>query len=647
MPNVYAVAKHIMSVSDPAWEYEVPTPLCFSDKNANGFVIELKNDDGSDASLSGYSISGTFVRSDAVDVTLTGSINDNVATTVLTDGCYRATGIFLLTIKLLQGTAVIRTLAIIRGRTIMDAAESHLDPEHIMPSPEELIAEAQAAIAAMEAKGEQVLASIPDDYETVSEEANWLGFGTTSADGITAVKLFDVGGSEYISNTSIFLFSNRFINGIKTFKVHAKFNNVDMKLLLLKKQGTDYVIVDERTKNSGSEGYVDFGSIYVAGEYYAAIQGPFVYRLDAGTTEGYLCSSSDIVNNKLTNLTQNTQYAIAADLVFFQSGEIDPDLFDGTDAEKLQKAFDLLEVSGGTIAIRRKYTPEDIIVIRHSYIQNNRIVVRGDANNSEIRTNAPYYGFTGVSGVTGGVVFRDLKFSCVDPINRTGSLLNGGLGTDADDTLVNIIFENCYFYNLRYIYFANPRYVQSLWFIGCVIRIAGTMVYTGGQPWYNTIIRNCVIEDNSAIGSVSWGEGVVICDNVIEGNPSQTAIDVSQGAYSVSIENNYFEANNRDITLSLTQPDRTVRIVGNFFANTATAPITLPQAASATYGGAIVIENNKYLHSSAQGMAQYMIYGTSGESYDEVFCAFNSGDITALTSSELPIWKPTDFARRQ
>ena len=174
MPDVYAVAKYTMRLSDPAWEYTVPTPLCYSDNNANGFAITLLNEDGSAAVLSGYSISGTFVRPDDVDVTLTGAINGNVATAILSDGCYRAAGRFLLTIKLLQGSAVIRTLAIIRGRTIMDAAESHLDPEHIMPSPEELIAEAQAAIAAMEAQKDQVLASIPSDYTELSNQVDGL-----------------------------------------------------------------------------------------------------------------------------------------------------------------------------------------------------------------------------------------------------------------------------------------------------------------------------------------------------------------------------------------------------------------------------------------------------------------------------------------
>lgn len=641
MPDIHAVVKRTMRLSDPALEIELRTPLCFTDKAANAFIIDLLNDDNTAASLDGLSIYGIFVRADNTDVSLTGSVSGNETTVVLSAGCYQHMGRFVLTIKLMQGTSVIRTLAIIRGRTIMDVGEAHLDPEHIMPSLPELIETAQQSIAAIETKGELVLASIPDDYETVAEEAEWLGFGIASADGITAIKNFNYGGDGWIGANAIFLFADRFINGIKILKIRTKYDNQDVKLLLLKKQGNDYVIVDERTQNTGTNGYVDFGSIYVAGEYYAAIQGCFVVRTDAGVTDGYICSTADIVNNKLTNLTQNTQYAPSTDLVFFQAGEIDPDFFEGTDAEKLQKAFDLCEINGGTIVIRRKYTLADTVTIRHSYVQTNRIIVRGDAVNSEICVNA-LFGFVGVSGATGGVLFRDLKFSSIDPVNVTSGLLNGGLVVGADDTLVNIIFENCCFFNLKYIHFAN-RYVQSLWFIGCVIRIAGTMIYTGGYPWYNTIIRNCIIEDNSAIGSISWGEGVFVHDNVIEGNTHVTAIDVLHGAYSVCIENNFFEGNNRDVTLSLTQPDRTVRIIGNVFVNTATAPITLPQAANPTYGGAIVIESNKYLHSSDHGMAQYMIYGTSGETYNEVLCAFNSGDITSLDSSELPIWKPADF----
>ena len=592
---------------------------------------------------SGGTVMGYVKRSDGGVVVLTGAISGNAASIVLPAAALAYAGPIGVQITLAQGGQTTTVLKVIYA--VDDISGIAVDPGELIPSLPELVAAAEAALTAIETKGEQVLASIPDDYETVSEEANWLGFGTTSADGITAVRNFDYGGDAWLSiNDAIFLFNYRFINGIKSFRVRTKLANQDIKLLLLRKQGTDYVIVGEKIKNTGTLGYVDFGSVYVAGEYYAAVQGSYIFRTDVWVTEGYTCTSADIVGGKLTNLVPNSTIGVSADLVFFQSGEIDPDLFDGTDAEKLQKAFDLCEINGGTIVIRRKYTLADTVIIRHLYEKNNRIIVRGDAIDSEICVNT-LFGFAGVNGSTGGVLFRDLKFCSIDPVNVTHSLLNGGMDSSSA-TLVNIIFENCYFHTLKFIYFAATKYVQSIWFIGCIIRTAGTMVGTAGNQWYNCLIRGCIVEGDTTVGSISWGEGVVICDNVIEGNPSQTAIDVSQGAYSVSIENNYFEANNRDITLSLTQPDRTVRIVGNFFANTAIAPITLPQAASATYGGAIVIENNKYLHSSAQGMAQYMIYGTSGETYDEVFCAFNSGDITALSSSELPVWKPTDFARR-
>lgn len=608
-----------------------------------GAVVGVRLYDNGVAYSSGGTVMGYVKRIDGGVVVISGTLSGNAASIVLPAAALAYAGPIGVQITLAQGGQTTTVLKVIYA--VDDISGIPVDPGELIPSLPELVAAAEAALTAIETKGEQVLASIPDDYETVSEKANWLGFDITSADGITVIHNFNNGGDGWLgTDSAIFLFAERFINGIKTLKVCTKYDNRDVKLLLLKKQGNDYVIVDERTQNTGTNGYVDFGSIYVAGEYYAAIQGCFVVRTDSGVTDGYICNATDIVNNKLTNLTQNTQYAPSTDLVFFQAGEIDPDLFDGTDAEKLQAAFDLCEVNGGTIAIRRKYTLNDTVIIRHLYEQDNRIIVRGDAINSEICVNA-LFGFAGVNGSTGGVLFRDLKFSSIDPVNVTHSLLNGGMDSSSA-TLVNIIFENCYFHTLKFIYFAATKYVQSLWFFGCIVRTAGTMIGTSGNQWYNCLIRRCVIEGNTTVGSISWGEGVAICDNVIEGNPNQTAIDVSQGAYSVSIENNYFEANNLDIMLSLTQPDRTVRIVGNFFANTATAPITLPQAASATYGGAIVIESNKYLHSSAQGMAQYMIYGTSGETYDEVFCAFNSGDITALTSSELPIWKPTDFARR-
>lgn len=181
MPDIHTVIRRSMRLSDPTLEIDLRTPLCFSDKAAHAFIIPLLNDDNTAASLTGLSVSGIFVRADNNDVSLTGSVSGNETTVVLSTGCYQHTGRFVLTIKLSQGTSIIRTLAIVRGRTMADTGDTHLDPEHVMPSLPELIAQADASIAAMqaqastsiaavEAKGAETLASIPSDYTSLSNE---------------------------------------------------------------------------------------------------------------------------------------------------------------------------------------------------------------------------------------------------------------------------------------------------------------------------------------------------------------------------------------------------------------------------------------------------------------------------------------------
>ena len=211
MPDIHAVVKRTMRLSDPPLEIRLPAPLCFSDKNANAFIITLLNDDNTAASLSGLSVSGTFVRTDDIDITLTGSVSGNKTTVVLSAGCYQCTGPFVLTIKLCQGTSVIRTLAIVRGRTMADIGNAHIDPDHVLPSLTELIAQANASIAAMEAAAATARAaietaaatardSIPSDYTALSDAVNEV-IGTENLFDATSQNNLD--GQYYNSNNRL------------------------------------------------------------------------------------------------------------------------------------------------------------------------------------------------------------------------------------------------------------------------------------------------------------------------------------------------------------------------------------------------------------------------------------------------------------
>ena len=76
--NIFAVAARTMRITDPPVEVNLPYPLCYNDMNANAFAVGICNADGTPASLcdlSGYSVVGTFVRPDDVDVNADGSID--------------------------------------------------------------------------------------------------------------------------------------------------------------------------------------------------------------------------------------------------------------------------------------------------------------------------------------------------------------------------------------------------------------------------------------------------------------------------------------------------------------------------------------------------------------------------------------------
>lgn len=149
--SIHAVIQKPLRITDPAIEEEIRTPLCFSESLGHFFGAAIMNEAGTGAAdLTGASVTANFIRGDGIYGTVNGTVSGNVAYVVLPSWCYRATGRFTLTVFMNLGTAS-RAIIIARGRVMADTTDTAVDPEHIIPSIAELLAQISACISATEA----------------------------------------------------------------------------------------------------------------------------------------------------------------------------------------------------------------------------------------------------------------------------------------------------------------------------------------------------------------------------------------------------------------------------------------------------------------------------------------------------------------
>lgn len=102
------------------------------DNMANAIYVEV-TDNGEPVTLSG-GITGYVVRGDGYTVVINGTIEDGKAKVVLNEGCYRVTGAISVVVK--AGTT---TIGACHGYVYRSSTDSIVDPEHLIPSLNDLL----------------------------------------------------------------------------------------------------------------------------------------------------------------------------------------------------------------------------------------------------------------------------------------------------------------------------------------------------------------------------------------------------------------------------------------------------------------------------------------------------------------------------
>lgn len=109
------------------------------DALADTLEIDVR-DGGYESDVSDYTVGGYLIRADGVRVPLTGTIDKNIVRVPLSEHCYAIGGGFVAFVRLIKGGERV-TILRVSGYVETDGDGPLLDPENIIPSLEELLAQ--------------------------------------------------------------------------------------------------------------------------------------------------------------------------------------------------------------------------------------------------------------------------------------------------------------------------------------------------------------------------------------------------------------------------------------------------------------------------------------------------------------------------
>lgn len=112
-------------------------------KDNGGNLIGVVVMDGEEAAVLQGTVSGSIIRADGATLTVPGTLYANECRIVLTQACYDIPGLLSVVIKLTNGSTV-TTLCALTATVYQSETDSIVDPEHVVPSISELLAQIDA-----------------------------------------------------------------------------------------------------------------------------------------------------------------------------------------------------------------------------------------------------------------------------------------------------------------------------------------------------------------------------------------------------------------------------------------------------------------------------------------------------------------------
>lgn len=122
--------------------YETPGYLFSADNQGNLFGTEIYQNGSPATGLTG-TVTGYVIREDGGTVIVTGTLSGNKASIILPTSCYTKVGQLNLVIKLVSGS-VVTTVAAFSTYVAESTTDTIVDPGHVIPSLDELLAKIDA-----------------------------------------------------------------------------------------------------------------------------------------------------------------------------------------------------------------------------------------------------------------------------------------------------------------------------------------------------------------------------------------------------------------------------------------------------------------------------------------------------------------------
>lgn len=142
MSTIIKHIPHTVDLNEPVRKTYIDTLLATEDNLAHCFDITLKQEIPGGAAVNAY-----FIRySDNATISLTGTVSGNMASVTLNKSCYNKAGQYAVIIKVVAD-GVTNTVFYGEGTIFTSITDTILDPENVVPSLSDLLAQ----IAAMEA----------------------------------------------------------------------------------------------------------------------------------------------------------------------------------------------------------------------------------------------------------------------------------------------------------------------------------------------------------------------------------------------------------------------------------------------------------------------------------------------------------------
>lgn len=307
-----------------------------------------------------------------------------------------------------------------------------------------------------------------------------------------------------------------------------------------------------------------------------------------------LIELSTDLNDDITDLNSDI-----TDIKDYLNEYLTPDMFTGTDGEKIQAALDSLENTGGTIIFNRAYVLDrDILIKRRTTNPNHKeITLIGLGRDSEIDFGVYHFEGYDTNNVDyGGLRLINMKIHGTDKAFIT-------------DHLIRITLDSCNVWAFDYVFYGTD-YSQSVFILNSSIqRIGVCVMYVLRYAW-DTHINCNRIELCESVFNANVTNVLSFTNNVVESYSSNTPLNRKQLIFrttprGVIISGNYFEDNECTIDLSdiNNSYDNSITIADNVFMEAArnlnAICIKLPKTA-VTKTSIMLINNTFNLHDDSQ-----------------------------------------------